>query len=355
MRERYYKLRSESWDMEDGKQKLAVLEEMILIADRHMTEQDAYSARMNYSSAVLECGCPERLFVSFAWCLKRFEQSPGDYSSHEIMWHYKWVLGQIWRLPQISTSRIELVFEDFKQKCLQYGFSLRPYYQKLLLYKQYQGDKPAAAEYFKLWRESKHDHLSDCKACEQNMFGKYYFELNHNKKGIQAVKPILEGKVSCSTVPQNTYSQVISPLLKLGEYEQAAAMAKKALRALKGPQYLWEYGIFMEFYTVTDLPKAVKLYERTIRLGLECRMPWDRLHYLLSVRLFLQEWGKTRRRKKLLETDQVTAEWLNAEIAALAAAFNERNGNEYVHELIAEKEQNMKRLLNVYRNQARGQ
>ncbi|MUT64803.1 hypothetical protein [Paenibacillus sp. NEAU-GSW1] len=345
MKNRFYGLRRELWSMPDGKRKLTVMEEAIRIADQHMTESDAYDARMDYSSAALECGCPERIFISFSWCLAKFEQRPGEYSSYMIMWHYKWVLNQIWRLPQVELEQIERIFEDFRQKCVQYGYSLRAYYQQKVNFMLSQGHMEEAAAMYKKWRETPRDQLSDCRACEQNLFGEYYFQINHLKRGMQTIKPILEGKLSCRSIPQNTYSNMIVPLLKLGEYDQAVEIAKKAYRSIEGPSYLAEYGVFMEFFTVTDMAKAVKLYERTIRLGLESKMPWDRFQYLLSVRLFLQQWSATKRRKKLAESERVTMAWLDEEIGTLAEAFNRRNGNDYMHRFIEQKEQNISRLI----------
>ncbi|MBW7453275.1 hypothetical protein ACFOLF_18270 [Paenibacillus sepulcri] len=348
MKNRFNHLRRQTWSMPDGVQKLALLEEAIHIADKYLTEENAYDARMDYSNAALECGCPERIFISFSWCLAKFENSPGVYSTFNIMWHYKWILGQLWRIPQFSLEQIEQIFDDFKEKCSKYGYSLRAYYQQQVNFKMSQGNMEEAAIHYKQWRAANRDSLSDCKACEQNLFGRYHFMINQNKKGMQTVKPILEGKLQCRSIPQNTYSQIINPLLKLGEYERAISTANKAFRTITGPGYLTEYGIFMEFFTVTDMRKAVKLYERTIRLGLESRVPWDQLQYLLSLRHFLQEWSKTRRRKKLLESDTVTLSWLDNEIQSIAELFNARNGNDYMTQYISEKELNFRRLVLAY-------
>lgn len=348
MKNRFDELRRGSWEMPDGKQKLAVLEEMIGIADRYMTEEDAYDARMSYMSAALEAGCRERMLIAFSWCLSKFEKAPGEYSQHELMWHYKWVLNEIWRMPEFSLEQVERIYEDFKQKCLKYGFTLRPYYQQKVNFMLSQGMITEAAEFYKLWRSTPRDELADCKACEQNLFGQYMFKINHLKKGLQAVKPILDGRMRCRSIPQNTYSQIIVPLLKLKEYAQASVTAKKALRLLKGPQFIEEYGIFLEFFTVTDLSKALKIYNETIRYGLESKVGWDRFNYFLSVRFFLREWSKKKRRKKLAESDRVTLDWLDHEITSLADSFNRRNGNTYMNEFIAEKDKNTRRLIEAY-------
>lgn len=349
MKNRYNNLRYQTWSMPDGKPKLAVLEEAIRIADQYLTDEDAYESRMSYSSAASDCGCPERLFISFSWCLSKFEQHPEQYSTHSIMWHYKWVLNQIWRMPQLTLGMIERVFDDFKEKCLRYGYTLRPYYQQKVNYMLSQGKIEDAAVYYKEWRKAVRDGLSDCKACEQNLFGVYYFRMNQNKRGLQLMKPILEGRMRCGSIPENTYGNLLDPLLKLKEYEQAKETAAKAYQVTKGPGYLIEYGILMEYYTVADLSKAVKLYERTIQLGLDYKMPWDRFHYLLSVRLFLQEWSRTKRRKKLAESERVTIDWLEQETRSLAAAFDARNGNDYYTHRIEEKEEQIRSIIAIYR------
>ncbi|GFZ99988.1 hypothetical protein GCM10008018_52800 [Paenibacillus marchantiophytorum] len=47
---------------------------------------------------------------------------------------------------------------------------------------------------------------------------------------MQVLKPILEGKLSCRTIPQNTYSLIIQPLLKLGEFDQAILTANNGAK-----------------------------------------------------------------------------------------------------------------------------
>jgi hypothetical protein len=351
MKNRFDELRRMNWNMPDGKQKLAVLEEMIRIADRYMTEEDAYDARINYMSAALEAGTPEKMLIAFSWCLSKFEKSPGEYSHHSIMWHYKWVLNEIWQMPEFSLEQIERIYEDFKEKCLKYGYNLRAYYQQKVNFMLSQGMPTDAAAFYKLWRSTPRDSLADCKACEQNLFGEYLFKINHVKKGIQAVKPILDGKMKCRSIPQNTYSQIIVPLLKLKEFDKAVSIANKAIRLLKGPQFIEEYGVFLEFFTVTDLPKAEKLYNQTIRFGLESKIGWDRFQYFLSARQFLREWSKKRRRKKLAESDLVTLDWLDLEISSLADSFNRRNGNAYMNQYIVDKDKITDRLIEAYQLQ----
>lgn len=349
MRNRFEQLREESWGMPDSPQKLYMLEEAIRIADRYLSENSAYYARLEYTTVAMECGRSEKMFVSFAWCLARFERDPAKFGSHRILWQYKWILNSSWRLPQLSLALVDRMFADFKEKCGQHGYSLRPYYQQLTKYMHALGRLPEAAEAYREWRAAPRDSLADCSACEQNLFGEHHFKIRRYKKGMQALQPILSGKMSCRSVPHNTYSKMIVPLLELGEKEKALETARKAMRLLKPSDYVNEQSNFIEFFAAADMPKAVKLYEQTIRLGLEEKTGWDRLHYLASVRLFLREWSRARRRKKLTESNVVTADWLDGETRRLTEAFDRRNGNGFVSELMARKEADFDRMLAAYR------
>lgn len=344
MKQRFDQLRNEAWSMPDGKQKLAVLEEAIRMADLYMTKEDAFYARMTYSETALDSGFEERFIVSFSWCLSQFEKKPDTHSSFSIIWHYKWLINQIWRFSQFGAAQIEAVFDDFKAKCLQYGHSLRPYYQNLHRYELSRGNFEAAQTNYELWRKSPRDGMSDCRACEQNAFGYYHFRLGRYKRGLQTIKPIMDGRMTCKSIPQNTYSHMLLPLLETDQAEEAAKMAKKGARLLSGPTSLTDYGSFLAYYAIADINKAAKWYEQTIHYALESRVGWDRFLFLSSARAFLSVWHEQNRRRKLKTSAEITNDWIKQETDALANAFDRRNGNDYCARLLSQRVKQVRKL-----------
>ncbi|WP_274362815.1 hypothetical protein [Paenibacillus thermotolerans] len=349
MKDRYYQLRNKAWDMPTGKQKLTLLEESVRIADQYLTRQDAFQARMTYGEAALEAGHAERLLVSFAWCLSEFEKHPGEYSSYLLLWHYKWVVNQIWRFPQIPTERIERIFEDFKAKCLEQGYGLNAYYKYFHVYSLYNGRVEDAAKHYEKWRKARRDALSDCKACDQNDFGLYHVLMGRHKRALQSVKPILDGRLTCAEVPQNTYGNILLSLLETGDFEQAAAIAKKGQRLLDGQRFMNDSGKFMEYFSAVDLAKAQRIYERTIRYALDTKVDWNRFRYLLSARIFMQRWHSVRKHRKALSApEHVTLDWIVRETDRLAEVFDARNRNSYYTDLIVRKTEQVERLSRKY-------
>ncbi|MEO3945880.1 hypothetical protein [Gorillibacterium sp. CAU 1737] len=337
MNNRFEELRRASWSLPDGKQKLAVMEEMIRLADLYRPVSDAYEVRMNYVSAAPDGGCAERMMIAFAWCLAEFRKHPDQYSSFSLLWNYKWVLNQIWRIPEFSRETADRVFEDFKAMCTEFGYNLRPYHQQRVSYLLSLGELDEAADAYRLWRATPRDSLADCRACEQNLFGEYRFRIGHLKQGMKTLKPIMDGRMRCHAIPQNTYSLVMNPHLQLGETDQAIAVSRKAFRELEGPAYLEEYGELLETLTLMDLARAYKLYERTLPFVRESRIGWNNLNYLYAAGLFVEEWTKSKRRKKLPMADQVTPEWISDELGRLIQAFDRRNGNSIISERMADR------------------
>lgn len=148
------------------------------------------------------------------------------------------------------------------------------------------------------------------------------------------LKPITSGKMSCRSIPQNTYSQVLMPLLETGQQEEAARMARKGARMLNGPGYLTEYGKFLAYYAATDLYKAAACLEKTALYARDNKVDWDRFIYLIGVSAFFAVWNDKKRRKKLNVHNFFTSEWVAAESIRLAKAFDEGNGNGHCAELL---------------------
>jgi len=97
MKYRFDALLARACRCEDELQALALYEEAIVIADRYLTESDAYRARMDYSEKAVETCFYDKLLVSFAWCWTKFVERPERYSSFYMMWHFKWVVEDLHR------------------------------------------------------------------------------------------------------------------------------------------------------------------------------------------------------------------------------------------------------------------
>lgn len=336
MKHRFNALRSQIWETRDEQQIMALYEEAIVVADQYLTEADAHSVRMDYTNKVVEYEQYDKMLASFSWCWSAFVKHPERYSSFYMLWHFKWVIENVRKRSIYSTEQLERLFTLFKEQCEKYNFSLRPYYEAYMHMLLYSGKLKEADEYYQLWRKTKRDGLTNCQACEQHAMGGYYFSKGHYKRGLQLLKPILEGKVSCRSVPESTYEMLILPYVALGLYEQAHAYADKAFRYLKGAGNLYSFGTLIAFYTVANRRRATQIYRNTSKEALTTVSDWSKLHYLVGVQFLIEQKHSELEgnRKRKAHPGELEYPWVLSEIERLVKAFNDRNQNDFVSQRI---------------------
>lgn len=348
MKQRFNALRSQIWDTKDEQQIMALYEEAIVIADRYLTEADAHSIRMDYTNKAVQYGQLDKMLASFSWCWSTFVKNPERYSSFYMLWHFKWIIGGLWKRSIYSKTQIEQLFALFAEQCEKYNYSLRPYYQSYMEWLLYSGKTKEADEYYKLWRKTTRDGLANCQACEQQSMGQYYFSKGHYKRGLQLLKPILEGKVSCRSIPESTYETLIVPYVALGQYEQAHAYADKAFRNIKGAGKLYEFGTLIAFYTVANRRRATQIYRNTSREVYTTENDRDKLHYLVGVQFLIEQSELEGKRKRKAHSSELEYSWVLAEIERLITAFDSRNQNDHIRRETAELQKQYASIASLY-------
>jgi hypothetical protein len=335
MKRRFNALLSQTWQTEDERRVMALYEEAIVIADRYLTESDAYEARIGYTRRAVEFGFYDRMLVTFAWCWSRFVRDPGRYSSFYMLWQFKWIIGNMWKCAAFSLEQLEALYALFREYCAKYGYSLRPGYGAYMSMMLGIGRPAEADEHYRLWRSAGRDALANCQACERHAMGAYYIEKGQYRRGLRMVRPILEGNLSCSSVPGSTHELAVNACMALGRSGDARAHADKAFRMLKGSGYLYEYGTLIAFYAIANRRKALLLLRNTFPY---VRLPvsdWEKLHYLVGVQFLLEQEGGTRRRTRSAGSEPESG-WVSAEIERLVKAFDERNRNRHVSRRVEE-------------------
>src|SRR5437867_1014482 len=97
-----------------GAARIALVEEAVNLADRHNDTDAGFDARLEFVSAALFAGQPDRMLVAFAWMLAQFDRDPELYDAHRLLWQYKWVVNALPDFPQITRVQIEEMFADME-------------------------------------------------------------------------------------------------------------------------------------------------------------------------------------------------------------------------------------------------
>ena len=240
-----YALCNESEFYGDALETLITFPEMLAIIDQH---PDAPSTRYND-------GCRDSLDC--------------------VLWNYKWLLEDCVAYYQIPMEDCESFFEDYKKRCLAYGYNLRPYYN--LKYEFYlHMDHPETDKYFQLFEKTPRDENADCNACEQNEIVDYYLKHGKLKKAKLLAKDLESRKLRCGSgwkswlrLKQN----YMLYYLKNNDFEKAAENIA-LLRKYNNKQTPYDVGSEeMYCYIYLDLPKALRIYKKNWKTWLREREP----------------------------------------------------------------------------------
>jgi hypothetical protein len=282
-----YELIDSSYELPHGsKERLEQLERAVALADSLNDLELSCHAR---NELIEECefgGHPERALVAFAWLLAKFDEHGEEtgLDDYDITWKYKWILNDLWAFPRISHAQIEKTFTDFEARLLKGGYGLRTLYYFQLKYAEHRQDEQAMRELYQKWQRTKRDGMSDCTACEANYQVEYFTSLGNYEKALEAAQPILKGRLSCAEVPHVTYGTVLTPLLHLQRYDEAAELYQKGYKLVKGNQdFLMTVSDHMGFLAYGhNIGTALSLFERHLPWALATAAMERRFHFYRS-------------------------------------------------------------------------
>jgi hypothetical protein len=272
-------------DMSDSPEKVTWLEATIRQAELEQNTEVAFEARDELIDAATWSGQAEKAMLAFAWCLNYFDSLAPEardwWQSENLLWRYKWILASLENFPHITAERAEALFQDFETRLTQAGHGHRAVAHKRLNYALHRGDRLEAAKYFERWQSAPQDEMADCTACEANEVVSYHIFLEQHEQALKAAKPLLEKRLTCHSVPNTTYSNVLKPLLMLGRLEEAARYHKLGIRVSGDADYLQASANHLEFLALTgNFGPAKRLIEKNLRLALETRELKSRFEFL---------------------------------------------------------------------------
>jgi hypothetical protein len=338
--------------MRPGPTQVALTEEAVNLADHHNDVEAGFQARLEHVSATLFAGLPDRMLVAFSWMLAQFDRDPHAFDAHRLLWQYKWVVNALPDFPQITRTQIEEMFTDMERRYRKFGASMQTIFFKKRGVAYKMGDAERAAEANRAMIGQPRDDLSDCLACEVDSQVEYHFIQRDYEQGVLKAAPILNGRYSCSEVPQVTYAQILIPLLRLDRGDEAMGhhLVGYKMIARNPVEFIPQLAENMEFLTLSEnLPRAVRLFEKHLILALESPCPEWRFRFFLAAKLLCERLAESGRDSVKLrmpdafpirtesgkyQTSEL-ADWFAGDLTALAQRFDARNGNDHFARRIA--------------------
>jgi hypothetical protein len=353
-REQVWELILRAYRMGEGDAKIALLEEAARIADICGEFKLSFDARDNLIHAATFGGAPEKALVAFSWMLAHYDRGERDEIVElTVLWQYKWILDSIANFPQISKAQILGMLDDMAARYTRAGYSLRPnYLMRNRLYKFW--DKAEAARYFHKGHETPRDEMSDCRTCELNDEVSFALRAGDDARAVALASPIIERRMSCSSIPKNTFAHLLLPLVRLGRMDEAVSLHLEGYRlvSLAAKASLSSAAEHLEFLVVTgNFDRAVRIFEKHLADACALADAATKFDYYLASWFLLEQLVERGRATLNLQrlprglplyeesgTYSVArlGAWFLSECEALAARFDARNESDYYTESIRE-------------------
>ncbi|WP_255511144.1 hypothetical protein [Micromonospora sp. WP24] len=335
-------------NMPYGPGQIAALEQLLRRVDTAEDRELAFVTRMQGTTAYTYGGEPAKSFVPFSWCLAEFDRDPQPYHARhagQLLWHFKYMVNLMLKFPEVPLDRTYAVLDDMQRRYQAGGHSLQAVHKHRFRVAEHVGDTDAASHWYRLWKTTPRDQLSDCAGCDPTTEVQYLADTGRYAEAASLAEPVLAGRLTCNEQPQAILTALLVPYLRTGRHDDALNAHRTAYRRMRGNlSDLWDIGDHIEFCTVTgNEARALELVERHLDWLDRSPSPAAAMHFAATAAAALRQvdGGLTvyRRASADRPAADVPAARLAAELAEtateLAARFDARNGTARQSELIA--------------------
>lgn len=281
-----------------GKERLQLLKMAYEEADAMQDYDDQMYYRMEFMKESTFYFDAMEMYVVFPRLLQLHDSYLKEHGYNpytvSVMWKYKWILGNAEDFYQISQKQMEQFLEDFYRRSLEYGYSLRTYYQYVYRFYQYIDRKKAEQAYQKFLQYDR-DDLSDCKACEVNEEVGYLLAAGREEQAIKRSAVLMSRQLQCFEVPEETYGAFLKYYnLKLcaGETIDLETTTRycKLLQSgiIQKEICIDQIGVVLLFYSLTNSAKALNWFKKYWEVFETSRNPVTKFYFALGMLKFLE-------------------------------------------------------------------
>ncbi|MDR2453281.1 MAG: hypothetical protein LBD51_01745 [Bifidobacteriaceae bacterium] len=349
-----------------GPEEFALTKQAVEMARLAEDEDLEYQARVRLTSSASHNGDTDTQLSSFAWCLAKHDSDPRRFPSGiggpaDLMWQYKWMPGALRRSTAFSLDQIEALLDDFEDHYRKAGLGVHAVIAKRFGQAWGTGQIERAKHWREILAATPRDSHSDCEACSLSAEAGFAAAWGQDDEMLRLIDEMVERDLRCVDQPAAALASALAPMLRAGRFEDAKAAHARSYALLRQSRgNLSAMADHLVFCSITgNLARALRLAERHLPSlagnPLDESSRLDALAALGVVFESLERAGQGQRPVRGAERPEVAAAlgleagpggpavrtasdlagkaWAAA--AALAAAFDARNGNSYISDKVA--------------------
>lgn len=357
----FKKLKTQYENLKNGKPKMTAIKIAIDAAEREKDYDWQLTFIEDFISESIFYEDSFEAFVIFPEYISIFdknEQNLEFYTDYDMLWVYKMILSNVEDFYQISCEKIEQYFEDFKLRCLKYGYSLRAYEYKYRNYIQ----TIDIDKYKKInnnYLNYKRDRISDCEACE--LVSEIGFELFYGsfEKAIEKSKIIFEGIKKCESSIPWLYYKFLHYYIDKKDIKNSKKYEKLLYKEIKNNlSWLNSIGLILKLCALENINRGIRLFQKYLNWYIEYKNPSVKFDFEIGAyKLFksIKE-KRTKETIKLLlpknfiiykedgiyNIDDIINHF-ESNLLDTAGKFDKRNGNTYYFDEIYDNQKDIEK------------
>ncbi len=231
-------LLDEAYSLPDCAARDAALERAARAAEALGDLDSAWSARCSVLGSSSSHSAPrfDTLFMCLAWCLAVSDRDPERFNPSSVLWQCKWVATAAPGYASVPRGVLDRIIDDIEVR-----FSRASWGRRAALHKRFElfalvGELDRAREIVPEWLASQRDRGSDCPACEIGSVVWLHSSLRDDETAVRHARPIMQGRLSCATVPHSTFGTLLLPLDRLGRRAEARRLYDRGRRLVAALQ-----------------------------------------------------------------------------------------------------------------------
>jgi len=305
-----------------------------------------YRIRLDLVESAFDCGEISRGLTAFAWCLACHDRTPEVGPLSRLHWRYKWVLEWATELVEVSRAQLLGLLDDAEARFKRQGVGAGVMAKLRADMYAALGAPEESLRFHEIWKTTSRDSLSDCRACELNAEIFRLIEIGRPQEGLSKTEELIAKRMSCLEVPALTYAEVLPVLHAEGRAEQAEQYHRAGyaqLKRLADKRVSSLMGHFLHLAVTGQTGRGLRILRASLAAAAGHPAAYTRLRYLVGAGVLLERISRSQDTLKIAwpaafgGDDQVRARPLREVLASLeaasttlAAAFDERNGNDHV-------------------------
>jgi tetratricopeptide (TPR) repeat protein len=195
------------------------------------------AARIGLITSYVHDGAHPAALTPFTWLLTRYDAAPpwlGERERHGILWTFRWMTAGMTEHPEVSRERVESTLDGMADRFARAGEGPAPVLAcRFEVRAAFEGAEAAHADYL-AWIAAPRTSLSACAACERSRQAEHLAAIGLHDDAVRAVRPVLDGELSCPDQPAGAIAEVLESMLRRGDLRRAAAEHAHGVRLLRG-------------------------------------------------------------------------------------------------------------------------